>query len=115
MIKYRKLGPDSYVCTEGYAYYSARYDKYITIHEGYRSDGATGALDRCPTAWFIHDKLCETGCWNDSTPISAWQAAKVLSDILKQYGHWFRARTWFVATFLFGCNRAKDNGWFKAS
>lgn len=113
MIRYRKRPDGLYVCTETYHYFSRRYDKRVTVYEGTVRDGASGALDIRSSSWWVHDQLCADGCWADQTPVTAWQAATVLRDILKAEGHWARAFYWRWTTFLFGCDRAKENGWFR--
>lgn len=93
-------------------YYSERYSKCITVPIGYPSDGATGALDVCPKAWYVHDKLCDFGHFDDGSPCTNWQASTILSDILKEEGYWFRTHTWKYTTFLFGGGEARKNGMF---
>lgn len=97
---------------ETFRYYSLRYHKFITVQKGFRSDGATGALDVCPEAWFVHDKLCVTGYFDDGTLCDNWQASRILSDILKDNGHWGRTYTWLWATWLFGGGACRTNGMF---
>lgn len=76
------------------------------------SDGASGAFDKPSLAWWIHDMLCKRGHWDCGTLLSNKEASRVLSDILKSEGRWFRARTWYIAT-LFGCNaKVVENGRF---
>ena len=75
-----------------------------------RSDGATGALDINSFSWLVHDKICYEGKFSDGSPCNNWQASQVLSDILKDEGKWFRSKTWFVATWLFGGGNARKNG-----
>lgn len=94
-------------------YTSTRYGKTTVVPKGYKSDGATGAFDIWSEAWWVHDKLCDQGTWDDKTPITNWEASTVLSDILATEGRWFRARYWWLATWLFGCTKAKRNGMFK--
>lgn len=91
-----------YTLLESIIYYSKRYDKVVIVYVGYRSDGATGALDIKSEAWWVHDKLCADGEWYDGTPITNWEASQVLSDVLKSEGRWLRSKYWFWATFLFG-------------
>lgn len=91
-------------------YFSVRYQKWISVPAGYKSDGATGAKDISGDSWWIHDKLCDDGTFDDGTKCTNWQASKILSDVLKKEGRWFRARTWFVATWLFGGGKARNNG-----
>lgn len=91
-------------------YYSKRYNKHVTVPKGYNSDGATGAIDIYSDAWWIHDKLCDTGKWDDGTECTNWQASSVLSDVLKSEGRWIRAIYWWPMTWLFGGGKARDNG-----
>lgn len=129
MIKYKrtKQGPKKYVCTEAYTYRSPRYQRKITVEKGYASDGATGALDiPDSSAWFVHDKACDRGTWDDTKPVTAWQAAMVLKDILQSEAktlmyrtkpvaaawRWARSHYWFWSTYFLGCKNAKKNGWF---
>ena len=108
MIKLR----GTYYNQREFTYYSKRYNKKITVPKGYKSDGATGAIDINSKAWWVHDILCEFGKFDDGTPCNNLQASSVLSDILKSEGRWFRARSWFVATWLFGGGKARDNGMY---
>ena len=91
-------------------YRSFRYQKNITVPEGYASDGATGAIDIFSDAWWVHDWLCETGQFDDGTPCTNWQASTVLSDILRREERWLRAIYWWPATWLFGGGKARNNG-----
>ena len=91
-------------------YHSVRYKKMVIVEVGYESDGATGAIDIPSKGWWVHDKLCDTGIFYDGTKCTNWQASMILSDILSQEGRWFRAKTWFITTWLFGGGRARDNG-----
>ncbi len=97
---------------EKFTYYSERYHKFITVPTNYPSDGATGAIDVCPKAWFVHDKLCDFGLFDDGTRCNNWQASQILSDILKEEGFWFRQYTWLWATWIIGGGKARDNGMF---
>lgn len=84
-------------------YYSRRFRKWITCPDGMESDGASGpATDIVSRGWWVHDRLCETFAWDDGTPCPIWQSSLVLYDILKEEGRPVRARSWFVATLLFG-------------
>ena len=103
------LGPRRYRINEPIPYHSPRYGKTSTAEVG-EYDGATGADDILTLGWVIHDQLCREGCWDDGTLIYNWQCSQVLQDILKSEGRWFRARTWFAATFLFGGGQARKNG-----
>jgi len=104
-----------YILLEEFAYFSHRYEKWIFAHLGEEFDGATGAIDICPPAWIAHDVLCRDGKFADGTPCSNWQASRVLTDILKEKGHWVRRYTWLWATFLFGGGKARDNGMIKVN
>ncbi len=76
-------------------YYSKRYNKFITVPFNYPSDGATGAIDIDSDSWWVHDKLCDTGKFDDGTPCTNFQASTVLSDILRSEGRWCRAIYWW--------------------
>lgn len=108
-------------------YESSRYAQVITVPVGYKSDGATKAITPPGSrSYWVHDLICDVARWNDGTPINAWQAATVLSDILaeeaeikRKYGRWLsatisKARSfyWFVATYIGGCVNTRKNGWF---
>ena len=99
-----------YKLLENIAYYSRRYRKHITCEKGDRSDGATSAPDIDSFCWIFHDELCVEGAFDDGSVCNNWQASSVLSDILKDEGRWFRARTWHYATWLFGGGEARENG-----
>ncbi len=90
-------------------YYSERYDKHVIVPTGYPSDGATGAIDIDSDGWWVHDKLCDTGTWEDGTPCTNFQASTVLSDILRSEGRWARAIYWWPFTYLFGGGKCRDN------
>lgn len=109
-----ELGHDKpYVLAEDFIYYSDRYDQFKTIPAGYRSDGATFALDiKNSSAWLIHDHICDLPFWDDGTPIKAYHAAKVLGDCLRSDGYYFRSFYWAWSTLLFGCHKTRKNGWF---
>ncbi len=91
-------------------YYSERYDKWVTVEKGFKSDGATGAVDLWSEGFWVHDQLCDFGYFNDGSPCTNWQASTILGDILKAEGRWFRSRSWKYATFLFGGGKARKNG-----
>lgn len=93
-------------------YYSERYKKHVVVSKGEVFDGATNALDIPSLSWVIHDVLCRDGTFADGSECSNWQASQILQDILKKEGRWFRARTWFWATWLLGGGKARDNGLF---
>lgn len=114
-LKYIKDGHPCapYLCLREYKYHSTRYKKHIKIPAGRRSDGATGAWDIRSTAWWVHDELCKSGCWDGGEKITNWQCSQVLSDILLEEGRWARALYWRVATFLFGGGKARENGMFR--
>lgn len=91
-------------------YKSPRYGKTVIVPKGFKSDGATGAWDIWSESWWVHDKICDTGTWEDGTPITNWQASSVLADILRAEGEWWRAFYWKYFTFFLGCSKAKANG-----
>lgn len=95
------------------SYFSKRYQKRIDILKTDKPyDGATGAFDIDSLGWLFHDVLCRDGCFADGTKCTNWQASMVLSEILAEEKRWFRAKTWFVATWLFGGGKARKNGMF---
>lgn len=101
-----------YRMVKDYDYFSRRYQKHVVARKGEIFDGATGAIDINSFGWIIHDVLCRDGHFEDKTICNNWQASSVLSDILKSEGRWFRARSWFISTWLFGGGKARDNGAF---
>jgi len=129
-IKYVVVGDRDgnvvYTLSETIMYYSERYDNFITVTEGFISDGASGAVDiKGSRSWWVHDSICEDPQFDDSTPITAWMAARVLSDILaaeskmingkRTITRALRSKSWLWATFLFGCKKARENGWVKST
>ena len=102
----------TYTLLEDILYHSKRYDKAVICRKGMVSDGATGAIDIASLSWVVHDQLCNTGLFADGSPCTNLQASFVLHDILEEKGHGVRKYTWFVATWLFGGGRARDNGLF---
>lgn len=116
-ITYIKLNESTengliYKAITGYDYYSKRYKKHVEILPGMLSDGATGAFDIISDAWWVHDKICNTGVWADGSKVTNFQCSMVLSDILRSEGRLFRSFGWFFATFLFGGGKARENGMF---
>ena len=108
-IKYKTVG-DGYEVTEEYLYYSKRYNRSITIPQGFYSDGATIAPDIDTDAWIVHDHICRYAKWDDGTLIDNWTASTVLADILWTDGFQFRSGTWWIATWIFGGGAARQNG-----
>jgi len=81
-------------------YYSERYGKWIEVEQGFKSDGATGAIDIKSDGWWVHDKICATRQFEDETECTNFQASTILSDILRSEGRWLRALYWWPATFI---------------
>ena len=108
-------GSHRYVTTHEIWYKSKRYGRWIVLEKYFDSDGATGAYDIDSFGWLMHDKLCNTGTFNDGTRITNWQASQILSDILWQEKRYIRSQTWKYATFVFGGDKARDNGMFRLS
>lgn len=102
--------PFKYVAMEEKRYYSKRYNKSILVPLGYLSDGATDAPDINSFAWWVHDVLCDSGTFEDGTKCTNWQASMILKDILREEGRWIRDHWWFLATWLFGGGKARENG-----
>lgn len=86
--------------------------KTLTLEGNETSDGATGAWDIESWAWWFHDLACKRPAWDDGTPITAWQAAMILNEILWWEGRTLRGFGWPAATFLMGCYETRKNGWF---
>jgi hypothetical protein len=120
------MGEKIYLLCQDINYYSDRFGKWVHIPWGYPSDGATGAPDlkgpiKCTRKgepflaslfWWVHDRLCETGCWEDGTKCSNLDIALVAYDILKDEGHNIRDFWWALAMFIFGGGKARLNGMF---
>lgn len=100
----------TYILNEEIVYYSSRYDKTVTVPAGMVSDGATGAMDITSRGWWVHDRLCNTGKWDDGTKLTNWQCSQVLQDILAEEGRWVRSKYWFWFTWAFGGGCARKNG-----
>lgn len=104
-VKHKKNGKKDvfyYEVIEEYKYFSERYKANVVCPVGMVSDGATSAIDINSMGWLVHDRLCDTGLFENGRTCSNWQASKILADILKSEKRWFRAFTWKYATFLFG-------------
>jgi hypothetical protein len=104
------LGDGNYRLNTTIVYYSKRYGKTITVDAGDTSDGATGAFDVVSRGWWVHDKLCKTGKWDDGTKITNWQCSQVLQDILTEEGRRFQGHYWFWSTWAIGGGEARKNG-----
>ena len=123
-----------YILLQEIKYFSKRYGKWVTVPFKYHSDGATGAMDiqghiravkisdtldgevspeeviYTSLAWWVHDKLCDSGKFDDGSLCTNWQASRILSDILKEDGHKYRQYYWLWSTWLFGGGEARKNG-----
>ena len=102
-----------YICPKEIRYYSNRYKKRATVPEGYESDGATGAIDIWSDSWWVHDWLTDKGKWDDGTPVTVLQESMVIHDILDSEGRIYRAKYWFVSTFVFRRIKKRFSGWLK--
>ena len=91
-----------YINKKEIRYWSPRYKKWIVVEEGFKSDGATGAIDIYSEAWWVHDKVKETEKFNDGTPCTNRQASMILYDILRSEGRKIRAPFWCAGTYLWG-------------
>ena len=131
---YRKDPSGGYRFNGKLIYYSERYSKSITLEEDMWSDGATGFIDLgadkfmsrsvmwirnnlhhmagyVKSAWFfVHDKICNTGLWDDGTKIDNWTASTVAYDILYADGYKILAVLVWLGTYLFGGGEARKNG-----
>jgi len=102
-----------YRCKKEIRYWSPRYKKLITVEYDYPSDGATFASDIYSDSWWVHDKLCDTGVFEDGTPCTNLQASMILRDILLNEGRYVRGIYWMWMTFAFGGGKCRENGMFK--
>jgi len=84
-----------------FIYFSKRYNKYITVPQGFWSDGATGARDIYTKAWWLHDIALIRGEFDDGSKCDWLKASYILYDVLAEERRWFRKYTWFIATVLY--------------
>jgi len=85
-----------------FTYYSKRYNKYVTVPQGFWSDGATFATDlKGSKSYWVHDILLIKKEFDDGTSCNFMQASYILHDILKEEGRWFRCYSWFLATLVY--------------
>ena len=92
--------PKLYEITKELCYFSRRYKKLITIPEGFKCDGASG-VPNIGNGWKFHDWLFYKGTFDDSTRCSFHQANIILGDVLKDEGHRWRSKIWYLGTTLF--------------
>lgn len=113
-VVYDYLTRYKYISDREIVYTCPRTRRTITVPIGMPSDGATFAWDIENTdSWWIHDRACDAGKWDgEGGPITALEAAQVLGTILWKEGRKIRAVYWGVGTFVFGCDKAKANGWW---
>jgi len=96
-------GRIEYKVIKGKTYHSDRYNKDVSIKTTDKPyDGATGAKDINSFGWLFHDVLKRNKKFADGSVCSNLRASKVLYDILKAEGRWFRARSWFLSTLIWG-------------
>ena len=94
-------GKMHYILESPVVHTSKRYGKTATIPSGFDSDGGSGpAEDIVSLGWWVHDWLCRHKLWDDGSPCPPFQSSMVLHDILMRENRWFRAKTWFIATFI---------------
>lgn len=98
----RRRRPSGYQVTKSFRYYSKRYDKWVHVDLGDHSDGATYAKDIDSFGWLVHDDLKRVKLFEDGTVCTNLQASFILYDILLEEGYWFRARSWYSTTLLWG-------------
>jgi hypothetical protein len=118
-IRWEKLWNDpdgkKYKALNTVSLISSRFHKQVTVPKGYKSDGATNAIDRDTDAWGFHDVLCDRGTWDDGTPVCNLDASLLLFDVLWRDGYRRIAFRWFFATFLFGGGKARKNGLWRVN
>ena len=102
-----------YQVTKDKDYFSERYQKHLQIKATDKPyDGASGAMDIDSFGWLFHDVAKREKKFSDGSECTNHQASCILYDILKSEGRWFRSRSWFAATWLFGGGKARNNGMF---
>lgn len=112
-IRCKKIG-DAYSCREKFTYYSPRYRKYITIPLWYPSNGANYVKDLHPTAFFVHDRGCERGKWDDGTKMCNRELSFMYYDILVACKtSKCRAGIRGIGTFARGGGEARKNGMWR--
>jgi hypothetical protein len=101
-------GRTRYRLLEAIVYMDKRTGKVATIPANYVSNGASGpAIDIASLSWLVHDWLVETMRWDDGSYCSIFQSSLVLHDILVEENRRLRAKTWFLATLLYGIIRGR--------
>lgn len=108
-ITFKMIG-DVYINSGDYTAFIDRYQKSIFIPEGYPSNGANIVRDLCPTAFFLHDRGCESGKWSNGDLMCNRELSFVYYDILRYFGHNIVAFDRWVGTFFGGGGKAKENG-----
>mgnify|MGYP003661571819 CR=1 FL=1 len=53
----KRVKVSGYTVLEDIGYFSKRYDKWVVVEAGDKSDGATSALDIDSFGWIFHDDL----------------------------------------------------------
>ena len=91
--------------------YTSKDGKTLSCQCGELSNGADSAIDLCPEAFFLHDKGCVTGKWDDGSAMTNYECSTMYSTVLWKNGHWLPALYRFPATFLFGGNKCRENMW----
>jgi hypothetical protein len=98
-----------YVLIKEIRYFSKRYQKWVIVEDGFRSDGASGpAPDLASWSWWVHDKVCDTGKFDDGSACTSWQGSMMLYDILWAEQRYGRAVAWGVATYVWQKLRGKN-------
>lgn len=114
--EYRIHDPDEngkkYTLYSRIVYTDPKTGKTLTLEPGYKSDGATGAMDIRSNAWWVHDLICDRGTWDDGTKIHNLEASNILRKILWSERRYLRSIFWFASTWLIGGGKARDNGMF---
>jgi len=117
-IRWEKLWNDpdgfKYKALNAVRYRSPRFNQYVTVPKGYKSDGATGAVDLETDAWGFHDVLCDRGTWDDGAELSNFTASIVLFDVLRRDGISLRRSLgWLFMTLWKGGGKCRENGLWK--
>jgi len=94
-----------YICQSDFVYYSKRYDEKIMVEKGFKSDGATYAIDIKSNSWGLHDKIKKTKVFLSGAKCGNWKASVVLFDVLVGENRFIRAIPWFMVTLIYGYYR----------
>ena len=73
--------PDVFVNPARRIFHSRRYNKFLTVPEGFECDGSTGSPN-IGLSWLAHDYAFKRGKWDDGTPIKWREANHFMQDLM---------------------------------